>query len=156
MVLSHGVYLVPSDECLSRGSVFRTVHLLGSTSSNAFSNSNSWIGKLFPELYHLVSITWRNAPAEEHFLNLRTLLLHIYSAVALDAPAKDRCKQERLERNSKKGNTREWSIGSATRRSSEVSGDSAQTLASGNFSGVEELNIFFRNRTTSQLLLYTP
>ena len=40
------------------------------------------MGKLVCELYRLVL---RHVAAEEHFLNLRTLLLHIYDGVALNS-----------------------------------------------------------------------
>jgi hypothetical protein len=43
----------------------------------AHSNSSPVIGALFPELYHLVFTACLAICAEERFLNLRTLLLHI-------------------------------------------------------------------------------
>ena len=64
------------------------------TLSKASRNSSFVIGKLVCELYHLVL---RHAAAEEHFLNLRTLLLHINDAVALNnkhREAREREKQQ--------------------------------------------------------------
>ena len=64
------------------------------TLSKASRNSSFVIGKLVCELYHLVL---RHAAAEEHFLNLRTLLLHINDAVTLNnkhREAKEREKQQ--------------------------------------------------------------
>jgi hypothetical protein len=61
------------------------------------------IGKLFAELYHLGFTPWSNLTAEEHFLSLRTLLLHMYSAAALGALAKYQCKDYGELRRVQKG-----------------------------------------------------
>jgi hypothetical protein len=65
------------------GVLLSVFHFQGSTFFRALVNSHSDIGKLFSELYHLVFTPWRETAAEEHFLSPRTLLLHMYSAVAL-------------------------------------------------------------------------
>jgi hypothetical protein len=72
---------IPSDALPS------TPHSSGSIPRRTPVNSSSLTGKLFAELYRLGFTPWRKTPAEEHFLNLRTLLLHINSAVASNAPA---------------------------------------------------------------------
>jgi hypothetical protein len=68
---------------IPNGVLLSVFHFQGSTFFRALVNSHSEIGKLFSELYHLVFTPWRETAAEEHFLSLRTLLLHMYSTVAL-------------------------------------------------------------------------
>ena len=72
----------------------------------ASQNSSFVIGKLVCELYHLVL---RHAAAEEHFLTLRTLLLHIY-AVALDSQKQvnQSTRSKTAEKNKECGRIAAW------------------------------------------------
>jgi hypothetical protein len=107
-------YHIPS------GALPSTPHSSGSIPRRTPANSSWLTGKLLAELYHLGFIPWRKTPAEEHFLNLRTLLLHINSAVASNAPAIGRRRnKERLEGVSECTRKRGRSEALA-RRSSEV------------------------------------
>lgn len=69
------------------GVLLSTPHFDLKTRARAFSNSSPLTGKLPAELYRLMFSPWRSVAVEEQFLNLRTLLLHIYRAVASNTAA---------------------------------------------------------------------
>ena len=74
------------------------------------------MGKLVCELYRLVL---RHAAAEEHFLILRTLLLHIY-AVALNSCNKDNKRSARTGEDGRRGGFAGCGNARSTTRWSEV------------------------------------